>query len=294
LTAGKIVVSAGVLGTSQILLRSGLLGGLPLSDNVGTRFSANGDFIGMNYNSDRQMDTVGFGTRTGTRADVHNGPTIDSMVDCRFEKSADKNFALKKDLQKRFLIQNAAIPSGMVSVVKRFAKFKSPPENITQFLRILKDEISTSSSGSLNHSLIYLGMGHDSSGGKLELGEDGKVHIKWPQMRQQPLYADIESQMKDQTEIENGLFQIPNPRNELGGSLMTVHPLGGCPMGEDVSDGVVDHRGRVFDPSKNGAVHEGLYVADGSIIPTSLGVNPFLTISALSERIADFILSRKN
>ena len=64
-------------------------------------------------------------------------------------------------------------------------------------------------------------------------------------------------------------------------------------MGKDISHGVVDRFGRVFkkdinDPSK---VYDGLYVADASIIPTALGVNPSLTISALSLRIADFIVS---
>jgi len=52
----------------------------------------------------------------------------------------------------------------------------------------------------------------------------------------------------------------------------------------------VDHRGRVFDPSQGrSAVHEGLFVADGSIIPTAVGVNPLLTIAALAERIAALI-----
>ncbi len=56
------------------------------------------------------------------------------------------------------------------------------------------------------------------------------------------------------------------------------------------SDGTVDHLGRVFQASSS-QVHPGLYVADGSIVRTALGVNPFLTISALSERIADAIVS---
>jgi cholesterol oxidase len=70
--------------------------------------------------------------------------------------------------------------------------------------------------------------------------------------------------------------------------LITAHPLGGCPMGESQATGAVDDLGRVFDQA--GARHPGLYVADGSIIPTALGVNPFLTISALSERIADHMI----
>src|SRR5439155_15835742 len=69
-----------------------------------------------------------------------------------------------------------------------------------------------------------------------------------------------------------------------GGLLFSVHPLGGCPMGDNVQTGVVDHMGRVFDPATDGGFHEGLLVLDGSIIPTALGINPLLTITALSER----------
>jgi cholesterol oxidase len=61
-------------------------------------------------------------------------------------------------------------------------------------------------------------------------------------------------------------------------------------MASDSQRGVVDHRGRVYDPSHGaGAIHRGLFVADGSIIPTAVGVNPLLTISALAERIAALI-----
>ena len=52
---------------------------------------------------------------------------------------------------------------------------------------------------------------------------------------------------------------------------------------------------RVFDHAGCGQwdsgphVHNGLYVADGSLMPTPLGVNPYFTIAALAERIADGI-----
>jgi Choline dehydrogenase and related flavoproteins len=68
----------------------------------------------------------------------------------------------------------------------------------------------------------------------------------------------------------------------LGGRfarLLTVHPLGGCAMARDADHGVVNSYGRVFGS-------DGLYVADGSILPGPVGVNPSMTIAALAERIA--------
>jgi cholesterol oxidase len=63
------------------------------------------------------------------------------------------------------------------------------------------------------------------------------------------------------------------------------HPLGGCRMAETPDLGVTDHAGAVFG-------YEGLYCIDSSIIPTSLGVNPSLTISAVSERCANILVHR--
>ena len=63
------------------------------------------------------------------------------------------------------------------------------------------------------------------------------------------------------------------------------HPLGGCRMAESPALGVTDHSGGVFG-------YEGLYCMDSSIIPTSLGVNPSLTIGAVAERCADALVRR--
>ncbi len=57
------------------------------------------------------------------------------------------------------------------------------------------------------------------------------------------------------------------------------HPLGSARMGVSADQSVVDVNGRAWDTDQ-------LYVADGSIVPTSLGVNPQLTIMALATRIA--------
>jgi len=68
--------------------------------------------------------------------------------------------------------------------------------------------------------------------------------------------------------------------------LITPHPLGGCNMGTDASNGVVNHAGAVFG-------YPGLYVADGAIIPEAIGINPSRTIACLSERIAHLIVTEE-
>ena len=58
----------------------------------------------------------------------------------------------------------------------------------------------------------------------------------------------------------------------------TAHILGGCCMGDSAKDGVVSNKGELFN-------YSNLYVADGSVVSANLGVNPSLTITALSEHI---------
>ena len=79
----------------------------------------------------------------------------------------------------------------------------------------------------------------------------------------------------------------PNPfvMRAFGGNRIIAHPLGGCGIGETVDQGVVSSDGRVFDPSQGPrGVYEGLYVCDGAVVPSSVGVSPLLTITALAER----------
>jgi cholesterol oxidase len=68
------------------------------------------------------------------------------------------------------------------------------------------------------------------------------------------------------------LFDIPG----------TAHALGGCPIAGSAEQGVVDSRNCVFG-------YRNMYVCDGSVIAVNLGVNPSLTITALTERTMSFI-----
>ena len=79
----------------------------------------------------------------------------------------------------------------------------------------------------------------------------------------------------------------PRPLHEAHASAASfaAHPLGGCRMADSKDLGVVDHRNEVFG-------NEGLFCIDSSAIPTSLGVNPSLTISAVSERAVAQLIDR--
>jgi cholesterol oxidase len=59
----------------------------------------------------------------------------------------------------------------------------------------------------------------------------------------------------------------------------TAHILGGCSISAEAQSGVVNTNHEVFG-------HPGLYVCDGSVVPSNLGVNPSLTITALAERFS--------
>jgi cholesterol oxidase len=73
---------------------------------------------------------------------------------------------------------------------------------------------------------------------------------------------------------------LPFPLWHFGRKIEVPHPLGGVPMGESPAKGVVDDAGRVYG-------YDNLVVLDGSIMPSSLGVNPALTAERAAERLIE-------
>jgi len=69
--------------------------------------------------------------------------------------------------------------------------------------------------------------------------------------------------------------------------ITSGHPMGGCALGGDPRRDIVDSRGRSYDV-------DGLYIADSSILPTSLGVNPCYTVYALARYIAHELVAEIN
>ena len=284
ITARRVVLAAGSLGSTAILLRSRARG-LALSDRLGEGFSGNGDAFAVAYNTDRVTNAQGFGTGGGERAQINAGPSITSMM--RF--GADQ-----PDLHKRFTVQDLTPPRALVdvfrggyAVVAGATELDLAPDSLD---RVLED-VRWNTTGAMNHSLGFLIMAHDSSDGRIVLDDDGHPQIDWPGAPSERIYPQINEILSRAVEAIGGRY-LPNPRwgsALLGNNLVTAHPLGGCATADDVRYGVVDHAGRVF--AAGGGVYDGLHVCDGSVIPRALAVNPLLTISMFAERTADTLRS---
>ena len=93
-------------------------------------------------------------------------------------------------------------------------------------------------------------------------------------------------------------FSTPlwDPGDINGSSTIVLHNLGGCSMGKDRDHGVVDSFGRVYKGNGDTLteVYPDFYIADGGIVPTSVGINSTLTIAALVFRIAEKIVGSAN
>jgi choline dehydrogenase-like flavoprotein len=163
-------------------------------------------------------------------------------------------------------------------------------------LNIFSAEANLTPEERVSNILILFGIGRDiNTISKLILGNNNKIDLDKNYDLQQPIYDEILNGMKlfahkIGKEGENSLI-IPLWDTQSRRQI-SAHPLGGCPMGFDASNGVVDSLGKVFRGKNGNAKYDGLYVADGSIIPTSLGVNPSLTITAVAYRIAFDIVGK--
>ena len=285
LTANVVVLGAGTLGSTEILLRS-RTEGLALSEHLGARFTTNGDALANAYNNDRPVNSVG----VGYPAKAHTepvGPAVAGLVDLRRTEKLEDGLALVE----------ASIPSGAAALLPALFAAGGPligrdtdfslADELDEAGRALVSLIAGAYQGAVRNTQTFLAVGHDSGLGRMRLEAD-KLVIDWAGAAQDPVFQRIEETFMRATAATGGTY-MKNPLSLrlMGGNLLTVHPLGGCAMGNDRTTGVVNHKGQVFDGGPTaapGAVHEGLYVCDGAVLPRSLGVHPLLTITALAER----------
>jgi cholesterol oxidase len=287
LLARLVVLGAGVLGSSEILLRSAA-DGLALSPRLGQSFSANGDFFAVSYNGELQTDVLGSGTREDDRSRIRPGPTI--VAGLHYNPGAP--------LGERFLVEDLAFPRAYADLFRRVTsqlRFLAHPTANTlrqlgsAMLRVMNDAVGWCEDGAANHTLVYLLQAHDDAGGVMNLDTRGRVRIDWKGVQSLPLFSRLDRTLRRHS-AELSAWHLSNPFwTRIRRRLLVPHPLGGCRMGDSVDQGVIDDRGRVYAAS--GGLHPDLYVVDASIIPTSLGANPFLTITALAERIAASLIA---
>jgi cholesterol oxidase len=147
--------------------------------------------------------------------------------------------------------------------------------------------------------LMLFGIGIDDQNGHLILRDNNQIDLENDYKFTHPVFNQIIDAMKlfakeIGTNAEQSLLLPLWSDVEKNKRQITAHPLGGCPMGTNASTGVVNTLGAVYKGNSGTSLYPGLYVADGSIIPSSLGVNPSLTILALSFRIAEMLAGSNN
>jgi cholesterol oxidase len=269
LTADLVILAAGTLGSTEILLRSRAKG-LAVSGRLGDRFSANGDIIAFGYGAKIPVNAVGVGH-----------PKKVEGLDVGASVSGQIEIVDPGDLDKSMIIQEGAMPSALAPALPVMFL----PNG--RLLGALQSLVSGVYKGPFAGLQTFFAVSHDSASGRLVLDGD-RLAVSWPGAKDEPVHERIDKALEALVGQAGGSY-VKNP---LAGSVMghqpaTAHPLGGCGMGADRTTGVVNHKGEVFDAAAGRGstdVHAGLYVIDGAIIPRSLGCNPLLSIAALSER----------
>ena len=285
ITADVVVLAAGTLGSTEILLRSAQ-DGLPLSRWLGSRFTSNGDAVALAYNNDVAVNGIGVGHPP--RAQVPPvGQAVNGLIDLRNTQDVRDGLALCEcALPSAFA---GALPALLAPAAAVFGEREKRTlgEGLEALERAAGSLVKGAYQGAVHNTQTFLAVGHDAGNGVMRL-EGDRLAIAWGNGAKQRVFQRIETMIKTATHATGGTY-MRNPVSEqaLGGNLMTVHPLGGCTMGETRNGGVVNHKGQVFDARPGAgpdAVHEGLYVCDGAVIPCPLGIHPLLTITALAER----------
>jgi len=283
-TADHLVLAAGTLGSTYLLLRN--RAALPgVSARLGEGFTGNGDLLTFAVRcTEDGMD----GKRAPRRIDPAYGPVITSAV--RVGDTADGNGAQGRGLY----MQDAGYPE----FVSWMLQVLDTPQAIARALPVLasvaakllggQDQNLSSEASKLlgecrlsSGALPLLTMGRDVPDGRMSLAGD-RLEVDWSKDGGSEAYFDRARATARGVADELGSTFLDNPIWLLN-RVITVHPLGGARMGRSDAEGVVDPYGRVFNAP-------GLHVADGSVMPGPVGPNPSLTIAALAERFADAML----
>lgn len=280
ITALRVVLSAGTYGSTYLLLVNRERLGIT-TPALGTRYCGNGDLLGFWFGADRPLQ--------GAR-----GPVITSYV--RYPDRVDTGLVDDHGMY----LEDAGYPqfaAWLAELSEAGSQFRRLAELVARraYAQLtgrrktkLGLDISTvlGKAAVTENALPILGMGRDIPDGTLYLrenasGGDPVLDTTWSTRTSQHYFDRMERNMRELGDALHARFDT-NPSYLLS-RVITVHPLGGCPMRTDVSPGVVDEFGRVDGVA-------GLRVCDGSVMPGPVGANPSLTIAAFANRVADDLL----
>lgn len=264
--AREVVLAAGSLGSTEILLRSReRFGTLPnLSRYLGHHWSSNGDFLTpARYEHRKLMPSL--------------GPTITCAID----------YLDGSDGGARYFVEDGGFPDLLGNLVKARRQARGGRFGLgVAILRLLDQALDEAAD--LDRTMPWFGQAIDGGDGRLYWGRDWlrpwrkRLKLDWDPRRSEPGVNGLIRRHAILSEATGGEATVPLTWTKLR-NLVTPHPLGGCGMAASPGAGVVDHAGRVFG-------YPGLYVADGAIVPRPIGLNPSKTIAALAERISEHML----
>lgn len=262
--ATRVIVAAGSMGSSELLFRCrDQYKTLPgISGFLGKSWSSNGDFLTPAFYPDRDIYP-------------RVGPTISSGI----------NFLDRSREGQSFFIEDGGIPNvlDMHMQASVAAGVKNHP--FQKLIAWLQSQLQGKVEPIL-HTMPWFANGVDAGNGEYELKRPWyffgpkQLDLKWDVTKSIPAF---QAEINTHVELSEKTGGIALPAPWWKDALITPHPLGGCNMGTTIQNGVVDHAGQVFG-------YKNLYVIDGAIVPTPLGVNPSRTISALAERAAEIMV----
>jgi cholesterol oxidase len=234
---------------------------------LGEGFSANGDIIAFALGGKERVNGIGVG-----HPPKFVGDAIGACVAGQIELPDGR------DLDRSMILQEGVLPSALAPLLPVF--FISGGRLLGAAQSLIKGVYQ----GPLSHLHTFFVVSHDDADGRISL-DNGSAQVHWPGVADQPVYARVDQALTKMAEAVGARYiKSPLAATNMGTKPATAHPLGGCGMGQDSDRGVINHKCQVFDGKGPDSVHFGLYVCDGSAIPRSIGVNPLLTITALTER----------
>ncbi|XP_077232090.1 uncharacterized protein LOC143866500 [Tasmannia lanceolata] len=258
-----VVLSAGVLGTAEILLQSERRG-LRLSDKLGFGFSCNGNNVAYIAGSKAPLNANGLNKKQFSKVPFQDrpGPAISSSYTSSLG----------------FTIQSGVLPTAYPYLLFKGILSYGWPSGYW-FLHGIIDKLKHMMGLKSSESMVLNAMGYDDGDGRITL-DKGTDKICFTPPHDPLLPRKIQALQKIAKRLGAILF-MSRYRSS------SVHLLGGCNVASDPSHGVCNPNGQVFDQrNPSPTVHGGLYVCDASLIPCSVGINPCLTIATAAEYVS--------